>query len=378
MPVAQSWIEENAPAMAQAAERDLEALMAVSSPSSDVDAAEQAVAVACAMAPPGAECHRIPSSTPGHAPDLVITLRGPGSRRILLLGHLDTVVAHGEFVSARRSGNRLVGSGSFDMKGGDAIALGLLHALAGREELAEASLLLVNDEEWRTGRFAHAGRFAGFDACLCFEGGQHGEGGEDAVVVRRKAAVALRVTARGRAAHSGSSPELGANALLALAEVARIVDGCSDPDGPERLTAVPTQIEAGVALNVVPPAGELVCDLRADRVEAFDPVEATIPARVGEVAIEVVRDREWPGMDSAAACREVLKAASAALGRPIAGAARGGASDASHFASSIPVTIDGLGPCGGHAHHPDEYVEIPLLGRCEVALAVADAVLKTP
>jgi len=378
MPVAQSWIEENAPAMAQAAERDLEALVAISSPSADLEAAERAVAVATAMAPPGAEAERLPSSTPRHAPDLLVTLRGPGTRRLLLVGHLDTVVAHDEFISPRRSGNHLIGSGSFDMKGGDAIALGLLGALAGREELAEASLLLVNDEEWRTGPFAHAPRFAGFDACLCFEGGQRADGGEDAVVVRRKAAIALRVTAKGRAAHSGSAPERGANALLALAEVARIVDACSHPDGPERLTAVPTQMEAGVALNVVPPAGELVCDLRADRIEAFDPVEAAIPAQVGEVAIEVVRDREWPGMDSSGAAAGVLEAASQALGRPRVAGERGGARDASHFAASIPVTIDGLGPCGGHAHHPDEFVEIPLLGRCEVALAVADAALKTP
>lgn len=378
MPVAQSWIEKNAPSMAQAAERDLEALVALSSPSSDLDAAERIVALACAMAPAAAECHRIPSSTPGHAPDLLITLGGPGRRRILLVGHLDTVVSHDDFISARRSGNRLIGSGSFDMKGGDAIALGLMGALAGREELAEASLLLVNDEEWRTGAFAHAARFAGFDACLCFEGGQRTGGGEDAAVVRRKAAVALRVTARGRAAHSGSAPELGANALLALAEVAQVVGGCSDPEGPEHLTAVPTQVEAGVALNVVPPSGRLVCDLRADRIEAFVPVEAAIPARVGEVEIEVARDREWPGMDSGEACAPVLASASATLGRPIVAAARGGASDASHFAASIPVTIDGLGPCGGHAHHPDEYVEIPLLGRCEVALAIADAILETP
>jgi glutamate carboxypeptidase len=364
--------------MAQAAERDLEALVAVSSPSADLEAAERAVAVATAMAPPGAEAGRLPSSTPGHAPDLLLPVRGPGTRRLLLVGHLDTVVAHDRFISPRRSGSHLIGSGTYDMKGGDAIALGLLAAIAGREELAEGALLLVNDEEWRTGPFAHAARFAGFDACLCFEGGQRSDGGEDAVVVRRKAAVALRVTAHGRAAHSGSAPDRGANALLALAEVARLVDGCSDPDGPDRLTAVPTQVQAGVALNVVPPAGELVCDLRADRVEAFDSVEAAIPARVGEVEVETRRDRQWPGMDSGEACAGVLAAASQSLGRPLVPGERGGASDASHFAGTIPVTIDGLGPCGGHAHHPDEYVEIPLLGRCEVALAIADAVLKSP
>ena len=63
-------------------------------------------------------------------------------------------------------------------------------------------------------------------------------------------------------------------------------------------------------------------------------------------------------------------------GRPVVAASRGGASDASHFASTIPVTIDGLGPRGGKAHNPEEFVlEASLLPRVEVALAVVDAVL---
>jgi glutamate carboxypeptidase len=55
---------------------------------------------------------------------------------------------------------------------------------------------------------------------------------------------------------------------------------------------------------------------------------------------------------------------------------RGGASDASHLAPSIPLTVDGLGPRGGKAHNPGEFViDASLAGRAEVALAVIDAVL---
>jgi acetylornithine deacetylase/succinyl-diaminopimelate desuccinylase-like protein len=114
-------------------------------------------------------------STPGHAPDLVGRLRGSGAKRVLLLGHLDTVVAHGAHRPMARDGDRLTGSGTVDMKGGVALSLALMRELADRPELyAEAAVLLVNDEEWRTTPFAHAERFAGFDACLCFEAGERG------------------------------------------------------------------------------------------------------------------------------------------------------------------------------------------------------------
>ena len=51
---------------------------------------------------------------------------------------------------------------------------------------------------------------------------------------------------------------------------------------------------------------------------------------------------------------------------------RGGASDASHFAAAIPLTVDGLGPRGGAAHNPEEYiVDESLDTRAAVALALA-------
>ena len=61
------WIEEHAAAIAARAERDLEALVAVSSPSGDVRGAEEAVAVAAALAPDDAEVERLPCSSPEHA-----------------------------------------------------------------------------------------------------------------------------------------------------------------------------------------------------------------------------------------------------------------------------------------------------------------------
>jgi glutamate carboxypeptidase len=372
------WIAEHAAAIAARAERELEALVAVSTPSGDVAAAEEAAALVVALAPAEAEVERPPCSTADHAPDLLLRIRGTGERRILLLGHLDTVVAHADHRPLHREDDRLVGSGAVDMKGGDVLALGLLRALTTRaDELAEVALLLVMDEEWRLGQFIHVPRFAGFDACLCFEAGQLADDDRDAVVVKRKGAGTIQVDAQGRSAHSGSAPDRGANALLALAAAAQAIAACHDPHGPDRLTAVPTVVRCGDAFNVVPATGELVCDVRADRLEAFDAVLAAVPEEVGGARLEARLLREWPGMDARAATAPLLAAAGAALGRPIVGASRGGASDAAHFADVVPLTVDGLGPRGGGAHAPHEYVHAPSLRpRAEVALAIADAALR--
>ncbi len=375
--MANPWIDEHAALLAARAERDLEALVAVSSPSGDVTGAEEAVAVASALAADVAEPERPACSSAGHAPDLELRVRGAGERRILLVGHLDTVFSHEAHVAPKRMGRRVLGSGTIDMKGGVALSLGLLRAIAGRPELAEATLLLVNDEEWRVGSFSHGARFAGYDACLCFEAGERDPEGNDAVIVRRKAAGTIRVSAQGRSSHSGSAPDKGVNALLALAEVARTGAAAHDPNGPDRLTVVPTILRSGDALNVVPASGELVFDVRADRLGALRGVLDLIPERVGEATLGAAMQREWPGMDSRQSAAPILAAAAARLGRPLMPAQRGGASDASHFAAAgIAVTIDGLGPSGGRAHSPDEFVDLDSLRpRAEVALAVADAVL---
>ena len=142
------------------------------------------------------------------------------------------------------------------------------------------------------------------------------------------------------------------------------------------LTAVPTVLRSGEAFNVVPGAGELFCDLRADDLEAIEAVLQAIP---DDVAASASRRADPPlaghalrGGDGAAA-RPARASCWAARWSP---PPRGGASDASHFASTVPLTLDGLGPRGGKAHNPEEFVlEASLRPRAEVALAVILAAL---
>jgi glutamate carboxypeptidase len=355
---------------------EMRQLVAISTPSGDIDGTEQAIGL-CERFLPGWTTERLPCSTSSCVPDLLATVRGRGNRRLLFLGHLDTVVSHAEHQAAREQAERVYGSGTADMKGGVALSLAVARTCAEfASEYAELAVLLVCDEEWRIAQFAHTERFAGYDACLCFEAGEVSETGEDGVIVRRKGAGTMRVRATGRASHSGSAPQQGRNALLALAHAAIHGAAVADPEGPARLTVVPTIVRSGEAINVVPPSGELVFDMRASDTSVFADVVSALPAEVGGATLEPVMERVWPAMDSEAAAAPLLTAAAALLGRPIVPRARGGASDASHFAPQIPLTIDGLGPRGGGAHTPEEFVHLPSLGeRIAVALSVARAAM---
>jgi glutamate carboxypeptidase len=371
-------IAAEAQELAASATAELRELVDISSPSGDVDGAERALAVCVGLLPEGASIDRPACSSPHHAPDLIGTLTGTGTRKLMLLGHVDTVVSHDAHQPLRSDGDRLYGTGTVDMKGGDVLALGVARVLARRPEtFAELSVLMVTDEEWRTRPFIHAPRFSGYDACLCFEGGQLDNNGHEGVVVRRKAAGTLRVLATGRASHSGSAPDHGLNALLALARTATDIASLHDPHGPELLSAVPTVMRSGDAFNVVPAAGELIFDLRATRLAAFDDVVAAVSADLDGVTLEARMERKWPGMDSTAVTQDLIARASQRLGRTISGVPRGGASDASHFAETIALTVDGLGPRGGGAHTPGEFVlEAAMRQRLEVALALAHEVLQ--
>ena len=367
--------------LALTAERELEALVGVSTPSGDVAGADEAVALCAAFLPPEAEIERPPCSTEGHAADLVGRLRGDGEARLLLLGHLDTVVAHGEHRPLERDGDRLSGSGAVDMKGGVALALGIMRELAGRPELyAEAAVLLVNDEEWRTVAFGHAERFAGFHACLCFEAGERtrgrrgggdrqAQGGGHAARAGPRAAGALGLRAAARAQRTAGARHGGPAGGGGLGSGrARPPDRRPhDPALRRRLQRGPRRRRAGLRparrspRRLRPGARG---DSRGARRRAPDARRSCAPGRAWTPA---PRQRScWTGP-------------ARLLGRPIVAGERGGASDASHMAQAIELTVDGLGPRGGGAHTPNEWVSAKSLrSRAEVALAVVAALVDAP
>ena len=98
----------------------------------------------------------------GRAGHLVSVHRGTQGQRLLLIGHLDTVLQGEAF---RVAGNRAYGTGIADMKGGDVIVVEALRALHATGALKDRQVIVVftGDEE-STGAPQSESRKALFEA----------------------------------------------------------------------------------------------------------------------------------------------------------------------------------------------------------------------
>ncbi len=164
----------------------------------------------------------LPAST-GRAGHLVAERKGSKGRRVLLLGHLDTVYPGGNF---RREGNTVHGSGVGDMKGGDLVMIHALRALhaAGALDGAQIIVVMTGDEEApgtplevvRRDLFEAAKRS---DLVLAFESAIGRTG-----TIARRGSISWELEVQGTTAHSSGifSAAVGAGSVY---EMARILSG---------------------------------------------------------------------------------------------------------------------------------------------------------
>ncbi len=256
--------------------------------------------MAVALAPDEAGVQRIPCSTAGHADDLVLRVPGTGSGRLLLLGHLDTVIAHAEHRALQRDPERperLVGSGSVDMKGGVVLALGVLRALAqDREEFAEVALLLVCDEEWRPVISpTSSGSPGSTRACASRPVSSRPAMRTPSwcIARRREPCACARMGAQRTPARRPRREPMRCSRSPRQRGRSRRT---TTRRATYRLTCVPTVMQHRRRLQRRSGSGELVCDVRADNLAAFQRVLAAVPASVDGVtlACDLVRSgRAW-------------------------------------------------------------------------------------
>jgi glutamate carboxypeptidase len=308
----------------------------------------------------------------GHGDHVVWRTRawdGARGRRVLLVGHHDTVFPPGSFESFERDGDRVRGPGALDMKGGILVVRTALLALraAGALERLPLGLISVSDEEIGSpgSRPLIEDLARGARAGLVFESGRR----DDSIVTQRKGTGGLKVVARGRAAHAGNAHADGVNAIWGLA---RLIDRLQALTDYERGVTINVGVVAGgEAKNTVPARAECGVDIRF--VQAADGTE--LVAAIDQAARAVSRDTGVNFAIEGGVRRPPLERtdASAELCRLYGESARrfglgsgesglvGGGSDANTVGALGVPAIDGLGPRGAGFHTHDEYIELSTL-----------------
>jgi len=315
---------------------------------------------------------------------LVAEIDGTEGKRLLLLGHIDTVLAGERF---RRDGTRAYGTGTSDMKGGAVVLLQALRALHAAGALANRriTVMLTGDEEdagmpLAVSREPMLALARQSDAALSFEAAINGT-----ATIGRRGINSWTLETTGVTGHSGGifDAEHGSGAVY---EAARILAAFQAELGSEKyLTINPSVIVGGTKAtledyrgtaegktNVISPVAIARGDIRYISLEqerkAVERMQAIV-ARHLPLAGATLRfdDGAYPPMAPTPgneALLQVLDGASRDLGLgpvPALDPGERGAGDIGFSAHLLPG-LDGLGSGGGgNSHAPGEYTDLSTL-----------------
>ena len=305
-------------------------------------------------------------ATPHPGTNVVATFEGNGTRKILLMAHMDTVFPDGTAKAKPFyiKDGRAYGPGVMDDKGGivaGLYAIKILQAMNFKDYGRITFLLDTSEEVGSAGSTALIRRVAKeHDAVLNLEPGRPADG----LVVWRKGSATALIEVKGRAAHAGVAPQDGRNAAT---EVAHQVLQLGKLGDAEKLTTVNfTVLTANGATNVIPENASAKGDVRAVTREEFDRVERDL-ARVSrntlvpDTQVKTTLTRGLPPMPRTPQSEALIKTAEAIyaeIGKKLTIEGSGGAADASLAADVGVPTLDGFGIVGGGIHTPDEYAEV--------------------
>jgi len=299
------------------------------------------------------------------------TFKGTGSKKIMLIAHMDTVYQIGMLAKQpfRIEGDKAYGLGIADDKQGVAVithTVALLKALDFKE-YGTLTVLINGDEEISSpGSRNLITRLGGeHDVVMSYEGASVKED-KLSLATAGIASVSLNVT--GKASHAGSAPELGVNALYELSHQILQMRDLSDPATGLKMNW--TISKSGSNRNVIPAAASAGADVRVLKVGDYDRIEKQVQERVKkqlvpEAKVEMKFERRRPPLEATDASRALASHAQQVykeLGRELGADDKvaGGGTDAAFAAlkTKAPV-VERFGLQGFGAHSADaEYVLI--------------------
>ncbi|ELX10444.1 Zn-dependent exopeptidase [Janthinobacterium sp. HH01] len=332
---------------------------------------------------------------------LLATREGKQGKRLLLIGHLDTVFEKDSQVQLwKRDGARVRGQGVNDMKGGDVIIVEALRALqrVGALDNTTITVIFSGDEEnagdpvdiSRADMVAAAKRS---DIALAFEATVRDKHGKDTGTIGRRASSSWDLEVKGKQGHSSGifTESAGYGAVY---EAARIVDAFRQQVMEPDLTFSPGLILGGTDAsvdatgskgqatgkgNVIARTATVHGDLRYLSYEQRDRAHAKMKAIVAQnlpgTSASISFHESYPPMSPTAGNLAVLKtysqaSADAGLGEiPALPPGQRGAGDV-QFVAPLIDSLDGLGATGTGSHSPDEDLEIASIERAAIRTAI--------
>ena len=318
---------------------------------------------------------------------LFASINGDKGKKLLLIGHLDTVFEENSpFQTFERINDSIAyGPGANDMKGGDVVVLYALKALADLNLLKRASITVAftGDEE-STGKplsisrraLIEAGKKA--DIALGFENAT----GFDNATIARRGASGWSVEVKGIRAHSSGvfNERIGAGAIF---EMIRILNEFyTEVRGEEYLTFNPGTLLGGTFIdydkqnssgevfgktNVVAQTAIVNGGLRfiseEQKENARAKMRTIVSQNLPQTSASINFIDNYPAMgptEGNQAVLEILSEVSQDLGfGPVTGydPSKRGAADISFVADYVDG-LDGLGTMGNYAHTPQETVNL--------------------
>ncbi len=273
-------------------------------------------------------------------------------KKLLLLGHIDTVFPPDTFEHFSEDEEWIYGPGVCDMKGGNYVALQALRSIhQSNGEIHNIDFLLVSDEETGSDDSKHLSiqLAKAYDYCMVFEAA----GLHDEVVTARKGVGTFFIDIGGKAAHAGNHYSDGADANLEAAhKITKLIALTNLPKG---TTVNVGKISGGIGANTISPKAHLTFELRYTSSQERDRVLTAIDKIVSHPHVSgthsklsggIQRDVMQPSSEQEHFVTRINQLCSVSLPTEH----RGGVSDANIISSQGVITLDGWGPFGDGDH----------------------------
>ena len=332
----------------------LEKLVRLESPTEDLDACREVIALASQIAGDVL-------GTPAEIREIngrPVFWWGADKPEIIVLAHLDTVWPKGSFTplwSVKE--NAATGPGIFDMKAGFVQALFAMKGIEG-----SVALIATSDEETgsATSKDFIKEISSAAKAVLVLEATLNGK-----VKTGRKGTAMYQISVHGKASHAGLEPEKGVNATVEMGHAVLAVTALENKE--LGTSVVPTMLRSGNTTNTVPDLAVLDIDVRSFSLAELQRVDLAVRNLIPVNPLaryEVTGGFNRPPLETSStmALYERAEKVAKSLGMaPLGHASVGGASDG-NFAASVGVQVlDGLGAIGDGAHAAHEWVDISTL-----------------